>query len=576
MSIKNLYSTVQPSLLLDFATTKRLDPRVSFSRASTGRFYDGKTVAKAEENLFERSQEFDNAYWSKGANVTLTANGATAPDGTATAEIISTSDASDLSGRRVSRVVTSPVGTYTFSVFMRAASSQTVRLKVGENSGATLVSNTDVSVTSTWTRFTVTFTITLANLSVGIGPNDVTALSNVEIWGAQLEQRSAVTAYSATTTQPITNYIPALQTAAAGQARFEHNPTTGESLGLLVEEQRTNLCLQSETFDNASWTKSASSVTANTIVAPDGSLTGDNLIEDTTNAVHFAHQSLAFTSGTTYTFSVYVKSAGRTKMTLGFQTTLLTSNFASFDLSAGTITGQGSNATPRITAVGNGWYRVSNTVTPTASVTAQAQIVLRDAADDSTYTGDGYSGIFIWGAQLEAGAFATSYIPTTSASATRSADAASMTGANFSSWYSTAEGAWYAEAAIPSVTDYSRIFTTSDGTTSNRIQLVLDKSTNNFTTTITTNGTAQAAINSPVTVAGNTYYKAAVAFKTDDCASTNSGLSPVADTSAVMPAVDRIVLGGLTSGVDKGVLIKKLAFYPKRLTNAQLQALTQS
>ena len=87
MAIQSLYPSIAPSLNLDFANTKALDPRISFSRTSEARFYDGRTVAKAEENLLLRSQEFDNESWAK-TDTTVTTNGANAPDGTATAEVL--------------------------------------------------------------------------------------------------------------------------------------------------------------------------------------------------------------------------------------------------------------------------------------------------------------------------------------------------------------------------------------------------------------------------------------------------------------------------------------------------------
>ena len=80
MSISSLYPTTRPSLVLDFANTKQLDPRITFARPTTATYYDGKTVAKAEENLLKYSQEFNNAAWTK-QNATVTANSIAAPDG---------------------------------------------------------------------------------------------------------------------------------------------------------------------------------------------------------------------------------------------------------------------------------------------------------------------------------------------------------------------------------------------------------------------------------------------------------------------------------------------------------------
>jgi hypothetical protein len=206
------------------------------------------------------------------------------------------------------------------------------------------------------------------------------------------------TAYTPTTTQPITNYIPVLQSAANNVARFDHNPVTGESLGLLVEEQRTNLILRSEEFDNASWAKSAATITANTIVAPDGNLTGDKLVENTDTNVHWVSGNGTGAAGT-YTMSAYVKAAERTWAYLIDNSTVTGRVF--FNLATGTIgtiTGTGSPS-GTITSVGNGWYRITMTITTTG--TPVCRIGAASADNTSSYTGDGYSGIYIWGAQLE-------------------------------------------------------------------------------------------------------------------------------------------------------------------------------
>ena len=85
MTASALYPNLRPSLLLDFANSRQLDPRITFIRSTTATYYDGVTTAKAEENLFQYSQELDNAYWSKFLG-TFSANSTTAPDGTSTAD----------------------------------------------------------------------------------------------------------------------------------------------------------------------------------------------------------------------------------------------------------------------------------------------------------------------------------------------------------------------------------------------------------------------------------------------------------------------------------------------------------
>lgn len=363
-----------------------------------------------------------------------------APDGTSTASTLVAAAAN----ATYLQTVTANAADYTFSVFLRRVTG-TGDVQIQAGSG-TYVTQT---ITSTWARYTVTQTLAAGSRTAGI--RIVTSGDQVEVWGAQLEQRSTVTAYTPTTTQPITNYIPVFETAASGVARFDHNPVTFESLGLLVEEQRTNLFTYSEQFDNAAWTKSNATVTANTIVSPDGTLDADKLVEGTTTSRKFVTQAGA-ASG--QTFSVYAKAGERNFIAIGqtnssgvWAVSLFNLNTGLFvaTYSAGGATVPTNNV---ITLVGNGWYRVSCLLNNAAGSGA-AVIMVGNGGDPifEGYTGNGFSGIYIWGAQLEAGAFATSYIPTVASQVTRAADSASMTGANFSSWFNNGQGTFYTDAS---------------------------------------------------------------------------------------------------------------------------------
>ena len=189
-----------------------------------------------------------------------------------------------------------------------------------------------------------------------------------------------------------------LQTASTDVPRFDHNPTTGESLGLLVEEQRTNLLLRSEDF-STTWVRFNVNASSNAILAPDGTLTADKLTENDADNFHRIRQGI--TSGVTGVFSVFLKAAERTRVNLGTSDINL---IAGFDLSAGSVV----SGTGSIEPFGDGWYRCSISATFT---TSGPFLLLRNSSSEF-YTGDGTSGIYLWGAQLEAGAFPTSYTPT--------------------------------------------------------------------------------------------------------------------------------------------------------------------
>ena len=170
--------------------------------------------------------------------------------------------------------------------------------------------------------------------------------------------------------------------------------------GTLTRRQRPhNLLLWSEQFDNAAWVKSGATVTANVFTAPDGLLTADKFVETTATSAHTVAQSpIAVTSGVTYTTSVFVRASERTRVAI-WHSGAIAFSASNFDLAAGTkISGPGA-----ITSVGNGWWRISRQDVATSTGNAQLVFALLDASGSATYTGDGTSGIFVWGAQLNQG-----------------------------------------------------------------------------------------------------------------------------------------------------------------------------
>jgi len=174
----------------------------------------------------------------------------------------------------------------------------------------------------------------------------------------------------------------------------------------LVELVPYNLLTYSEIFSNVAWLKENSSITANTTTAPNGTLTADKLVENTSNSNHRTFQSYAAPSLGSYTYTCYAKQAGRTM----FRIAIFdggTTKTAFFNIANGTIFST-INCTSSITNVGDGWYRCTITATITStSLQLQSWLSLPDAT--TVYTGDGTSGVFIWGAQLVEGTSALDY-----------------------------------------------------------------------------------------------------------------------------------------------------------------------
>jgi hypothetical protein len=367
-----------------------------------------------------------------------------------------------------------------------------------------------------------------------------------------------------------------IQTAASGAARFDHNPATGESLGLLVEEARTNLLTYSEQFDNAIWTKGNTSITANAATAPDGTTTADTVVA--TSGLGYKEVYQTFTSSvspsTAYTFSIFVKANGARYFTVVpyFNTVSYPSWF---DLSTGQALSNTSGNTSTITAYPNGWYKCS--VTRTSAATGNAIFIVRpaDADLEQRYTGAGAACLYLWGAQLEAGSFPTSYIPTTTATVTRAADVASMTGSNFSSWYRQDEGTFVANVlSTPSVQslafDCGNNAINSAGLNGHIFQLFATSV--NATTEVS--GVTQAS--PTVSFTGSTA-RSAYGCKLNNFNLATNGTLGTLDTSGTVPtlASQQLVIGTRFNGTFAlNKPIARLAYYPVRLPDAQLQALT--
>jgi hypothetical protein len=595
---------VFPSLNLDFLTNTTLDPRITFSRTTNATLVDSTgRVTYAPNNTALYSEQFDNAYWGKVA-ATVTSNAAVAPNGTTTADKL-VENTAVTTGHYINPSP-NPLNSLSlgqsciYSIYAKAGERTFIQLiatAVGPAStnpiaGFDLANGTagtpSATVTSTitdvgdgWYRCSMAFPISTAAaatlqtrlaLNSAAAPSSYTGdgTSGLFIWGAQFEQVTYQTLPS--------TYVQTVASAYYGP-RFDYNPVTLAPRGLLIEEQRVNLLLRSEEFDNAGWTKLNGSVTANTTTSPDGTANADAFIENTAaSAFHAMGQAVTkAASSIEYAGSFYVKDKGR-QVAFNIQNAAGSSGVQGrVNPATGTVTqnatafGSGFTAgTITITNAGNGWYRVVMTATSDTSTTVTFQLILHNGTT-SVYTGDGVSGAFLYGAQLEAGAFATSYIPTVASTVTRAADNATITGTNFSSWYNASEGTVVvsADSVRPtSISPATRVFQFDDGTTLNNIRTggtatlqVVDANVTQVNITAT-----------PAITFDGTVFKFASAYKLNDFATVTTG-AVATDTSGTVPTVTQLSLGGpSTTGILNGH-IRTFTFYPQRLTNVQLQEL---
>jgi hypothetical protein len=367
-----------------------------------------------------------------------------------------------------------------------------------------------------------------------------------------------------------------IESVASNIPRLDY--TNGSCPSILVEPQRTNLVTYSSQFDNAAWSKLRSTITVNATVSPDGTQNADKIVENNEYNPHgIDSPSATVTSGTTYTASVFAKASERRYIFLALNYSSFTSgNGVCFDLQTGTIvaTGTGSSSAGTIKNFGNGWYRCTITLiaNATASYTALPAIYIGNEVSSilPEYAGDGTSGIYIWGAQLEAGSYATSYIPTTSASVTRNADVISKTG--ISSLIGQTEGTMFLDVDI--TTDTSNFYVlgnTIGATATDYITINTFSTTGNIYMEIV-NGTQQALIISSV---NSGHCKIAVAYKLNDIAFYINGNLIGTDSSATIPSTSSFGTEYETTLGNRNIKnYNAIALWKTRLTNSQLEQLT--
>lgn len=358
-----------------------------------------------------------------------------------------------------------------------------------------------------------------------------------------------------------------LKTATTNVPRIEYD-AEGNRLGLLIEEARTNLLVQSEDFGtDAGWSWTRATVTENAIAAPDGTTTADYLEQASgqTGAGSVA-RSLTISGSGDYTWSVFAKAAEKTFTRLQ----LTPSNYAYFNLSTG-VTGTAVGCTASITDCGSGWYRCS--ITASLSANPFALFYVGDTDNSLSVTDSG--GIYLWGGMFEASSFATSYIKTSGATATRSADVASIPTSAFG--YNQKAGTVVVDSQHAGYGGFDHaIFSLSDLTINEEVYLAVAPDPDDAVFYVRNNNTTQASYPWNAQWPANTYAKFAVAFSKDDVEFAKDGTAVGLDTSATMPiGLTALRMGQRANNAFKGAIyLKSIQYYPRRLTNAQLQELT--
>jgi hypothetical protein len=398
--------------------------------------------------------------------------------------------------------------------------------------------------------------------AVGLGLGSVPSLLNAPPYAAlklnftevsALDSRITFTRASSAT---YFNSAGVLSTAANNVARFDYNPVTLAPFGLLIEESRTNTCLYSSDLTNVTWVYSANAViTGDTGVAPDGTTTADTI---TVNGVNNGvYQIIPCASSTAYTFSLWVK--------LG---TMAASDykFAIYDNTNSAFIA--SDIVPTQTPTASSWTRITYTFTTPATCVSVRVYCFRNSLSAAT-------SVNVWGLQLESGAFVTSHIPTTTTALTRAADAASVTGANFSSVFNATQGTMFVQAQQNILFAASKsAASVNDGTSANRLTLYRQSAggINAFA------NPPGAVVAGPLATAGVPWKSALAYGAASPALFAVNGATQTSLTYGVNPSVfTEFTIGNAFAGGGEHFngYIRSFAYYPKRLSAGQLQTLTK-
>jgi len=564
---------------------------LTFSRASSAtRVNSSGLVEKVRENLNLYSQDFTNAayvtagYGSRASVVAdTTANPLTGAQDADTATF-----SAGVAQSRLLQQFTglSTTNKFTYSLYVKAGTKSTVKI-YGEVTAVgvfadfdlatasvigtpTLCTASIVSAGSGWYRCSITFNAQGAG-SVDCGPVSWAGEDGtLFIYGAQLEVSDfGPTPYIATTSSAVS------VGPVSGLPRLDYSGGA-TCPSLLLEPQRTNVLPQSNYFAAADWIKINGSIATNQATSPEGIGNASTFTEDTSSGFHVMYDNIVAAFSTAHTLSAFVKPNGRNIMYLRMENASTGSGLGItyFNISTGQILTDSSTSSS-IEAYANGWYRVSITATTPSAQSTLFAIGLADVDNSRSYTGDGTSGIYLYGAQAEPSAtYPTSLIPTNGTSVTRVGDIALKT--SISSLIGQTEGTlffdWIMNHESPNSSEDLYTLTMSDGTGNKIIGI------NNYNQTLAVfikDTTTQFFDNSYTSGTDGARIKLALAYANNDVALYINGTQIATDSSATIPTLSQVRLNTFWNGnYPDSTSVNQLLLFKTLLTNAELAALT--
>lgn len=571
MAYSDNFPTQRAVFTLDAANAGRLDPRCSFTRASTGSYF-GTAKHLSSENLIKHSE--GTAVW--GGTATVTYNYTNGPDGV-TGTALRLESASGTERYRYSTGGQFVSGTaYTVSCWVKSNTgvAQTFRFMCS----TTANQSADLTTHATdWTRVTATITPNTTNIFAGFVFLSANT-NDISVWGLQVNTGSDELDYQATTTQIHRAYAPTLQTAASGAARFEHSAIDGQSEGILIESQATSLVTYSEDFSSSAWVKARLSATTAAAIAPDGTLTANQLtVDGTASNTHSFYYDYTTGGATAQTVSFYVKAGTLSWLQIRFSNTnsAFSDSWANYNLSTGAIGTISGGVTASASSCGNGWYRIVATQTALTNATGRIVVYTQQADNTRGYDGNSYDYLLIWGGQIEANqSFASSYIKSNSGSTTtRAADSMSVATSGFG--FAGGPVSMHVDFKANSVLGATHRIAAIENTRGLLAPYI--SGGGDVKTFGDTDGTTAIDTSIKTDITANTDYSMALRWDTNDYRGVLNGTLGNADTSCPLPDFEGATLyvgGQAASGVELDGYVKRIAVWGEALSDSNLQAIT--
>ena len=537
------------------------------TRATTAtRVNSAGLVELVPYNLVQFSQLFTNGIWTNNGSIT-TAN-QSGYDGTLNAMLL-TKNASNGYLRQTSLPNS---GTYTASVYAKADSVNFIAIatdfgtRIGyfdlvngiTGTATNLISSSITSVGNGWYRCSIV-AIALSDIRfypASINGSTVSTTGSIFIQNSQVVEGTSALTYQPTTTRL---NIPRL------------DYSLGSCPNLLLEPQRTNLLTWSDDFSNVVWAKDRVTVSANAIVSPNGTTTADKVVDTLNGSTTYRIYNSTTLSAITYTQTFYAKAAEYNWCYVRIGNSLR----AWFNIGTGVVGTVDPGLIASIESVGNGWYRIVTTITTATAGSGFGLIGLATDNGVETYTPTtGGMGIYVWGAQLEAGAYATSYIPTTSASVTRNADI--VVNASATSIINSQQGTFYVNCKALFNGGSSRGISLSNGTYSNRIAIVQSPTTNTLLVVLVIGNTF--IVNQSISGYTQTNFnKVAISWGSGNFKIFINGTLSNSFTGLTMPTANlftRIAFDAGASFSEFEGQSNQMALFPTPLTDTQCTQLT--